>query len=269
VSRLEGVSTEKLRGFFVDLYADLRDRRLLPLVALLIVGIVAAPILLKSKGETAPPAPPPVSGAASSSDTSFSVVPAQQELQARKRLGRRTAKDPFEPPATASAKEEASGGESPSPAGAPPARSSSNSVTVTEEKTTETTTTPGPVRYVPVAVTFGIDAMLGAPGHTHKDKAIRPQAKLPSAKNPVLVYMGPSKDRKHALFLPSSQVLAYTGPVHCAAEKADCQLLEVGLGAPVDFVYGVKEQHFDLTVERFVPILLLPHGKERVLSTHR
>ncbi len=37
--------------FVADLYADLRDRRLLPLVALLLVAIVAAPFLLSARGK--------------------------------------------------------------------------------------------------------------------------------------------------------------------------------------------------------------------------
>ena len=44
----------KINVFARDLYRDLRDRRLLPVVALLLVGIVAVPLLIKG-GDSGPP----------------------------------------------------------------------------------------------------------------------------------------------------------------------------------------------------------------------
>src|SRR5215207_7674030 len=78
-----------------DLYADLRDRRLLPLVALLGVAIVAAPFLLANDSSPKPDfvpaaAVPPATAA------SFQVVPAQSELRDyRKRLEHRKRESPF------------------------------------------------------------------------------------------------------------------------------------------------------------------------------
>jgi|GEM_PF-409030 len=43
--------------FLLDLYYDLRERRLLPLVALIVVAIAATPILLGQKSEVTPPPP--------------------------------------------------------------------------------------------------------------------------------------------------------------------------------------------------------------------
>lgn len=82
----------------VDLYADLRDRRLLPLVALLLVAIVAAPILLNKKGdsEEAPALTPAVAAGAEAADATFTVVPAEPGLRDyEKRLRHRTPLDPF------------------------------------------------------------------------------------------------------------------------------------------------------------------------------
>src|SRR6202012_1515611 len=88
----------KMPRAVADLYADLRDRHLLPLVALLIVAIVAAPILLNkgSDSKTPPPvAAATVSGTATSS-SSFTVVPAARRLRSPgKRLGHRQPLDPF------------------------------------------------------------------------------------------------------------------------------------------------------------------------------
>lgn len=85
-----------------DLYADLRDRRLLPVVGLLIVAIIAAPILLSGKGGHEEPIPevgaiPTAEGGASQGD--FSVVPAATGLRDyKKRLAHREALNPFRQP---------------------------------------------------------------------------------------------------------------------------------------------------------------------------
>jgi len=51
------LSELKVPPFLTDLYYDLRDRRLLPLVALVVVAIFAVPFLLG--GESTKPATPP------------------------------------------------------------------------------------------------------------------------------------------------------------------------------------------------------------------
>lgn len=89
----------KMPLFLLELYYDLRDRRLLPLVALALVAIVAVPFLL-SGGSDEKPAPP-VAGAAISSvpggsGAELTVVRANPGLRDyRKRLQRRSSTDPF------------------------------------------------------------------------------------------------------------------------------------------------------------------------------
>jgi hypothetical protein len=91
----------KVPGFLADFYYDLRDRRLLPVIGLVLVAIVATPILLGQKTETtAPPAPPGAIQALKESSgqraASLTVVEANPGLRDyRKRLRRRTPLDPF------------------------------------------------------------------------------------------------------------------------------------------------------------------------------
>lgn len=239
--------------FLADLYADLRDRRLLPLVAVLLAGIVAAPILLKDKGEPEPAPPPPVPST-SANAASFSVVPAARELRApRKRLGQSRPTNPFKPPAA----------DRPAPKGgaAPPSAPPASEPTAT----TNTTETIERTRFVPVVITPGIDALAGVEGHVKKRPALRPGAQLPSANNPVVQFAGVSSDEKRVLLLLSSQVLAYTGKVRCAGDKESCQMIEVMPGQLLDFVFGAQEKHFFLTVENLVGFAHLPNGKTRVI----
>jgi hypothetical protein len=89
----------KVPPFGADLYYDLRDRRLLPLVGLILVAIVAVPILLASSSEPKPvpvgPAPKPA-GASASALTVVQATPGLRDY--RKRLRGRTPTDPFKQP---------------------------------------------------------------------------------------------------------------------------------------------------------------------------
>jgi hypothetical protein len=90
----------KVPVFLEELYYDLRDRRLLPLVALAIVAIVAVPFLLSSgssdSGETAPSAPQAGTSSAPAGGAELTVVQAEPGLRDyRKRLRDRSPTDPF------------------------------------------------------------------------------------------------------------------------------------------------------------------------------
>lgn len=90
----------KMPLFLVELYYDLRDRRLLPLVGLALVAIIAVPFLLSGGSEEKPaPVPTPsatASSAAASGEADLTVVRANPGLRDyRKRLRDRSPTDPF------------------------------------------------------------------------------------------------------------------------------------------------------------------------------
>ncbi|MET0559258.1 MAG: hypothetical protein ABW065_11375 [Solirubrobacterales bacterium] len=97
----------KVPLFLEELYYDLRDRRLLPLVALVLVAIVAVPFLLSGgpsdSEEGAAPAPQAgASTAPGANAAQLTVVKAEPGLRDyRKRLRERSATDPFRQPASA------------------------------------------------------------------------------------------------------------------------------------------------------------------------
>jgi hypothetical protein len=105
--------------FATDLYADLRDRHLLPLVALLIVAIIAAPILLSGGGKEETPAITPAGVEGETKTAGLTVVPAEDGLRDyKRRLGHRTPLDPFRrPPEAEAANGEASSASSSSGSG--------------------------------------------------------------------------------------------------------------------------------------------------------
>lgn len=138
----------KVPAFVEDLYYDLKDRRLLPLVALGIVAIVAVPFLLaggSDKPEARAPRPHGPAATGSSADASLTVVRANPGLRDyRKRLHRKATnpfKQHFTAPQLAGTKLGAGSNETPTATG-----TTSSSSTSTKIESTETSVTTKTVR---------------------------------------------------------------------------------------------------------------------------
>ena len=105
MKRFKGVrpnlSGMKVPPVLDDLYWDLRDRRLLPLAALIVVAIIAVPFLLGGDAEVEPPAKAPTASTSSAlgdaEAASLVVVESTPGLRDyRKRLAGRTPTNPFQ-----------------------------------------------------------------------------------------------------------------------------------------------------------------------------
>jgi hypothetical protein len=281
VKRLKGpelkMSDLKVPDFLKDLYWDLHDRHLLPLVALGVVAIVAVPFLLGSGSEE--PTPAPGEGAVASGvrdraagTPSLTVVEAKPGLRDyRKRLKGRSATDPFEQRYT-----------SPQLAGTKlggdeegETSSSTTTATTTTKKTktvkhadgtTTTVTTdtteesPGGAGAEPgqTLYSFAIDVKIirtetkadgsketGEPTVRHR---VVPPAALPGEKAQVITYMGISPKTRKPLLLISDEVTAVFGEGHCLSGSSACQLLEVETGMPITFVYGSGGARYKINV---------------------
>jgi hypothetical protein len=263
----------KAPAFLADIYYDLRERRLLPLLALIVVATAAVPFLL---GDSEEEAPSPVASAVANASqlaqpdpSKLVVVEAKPGLRDyKKRLARNTKKDPFRQKFT-----------SPMLKGA---RLDTESKTSTTTSTTSTGTTSGsgtgpssgaPPPSAPkpdgkpdgrpdlVFYAFAINvritkAVAGKKGGKKQEpivkKRVLPQTPLPGKKTPVVTYMGPAtKDEKatgKALMLVSNEVQSVFGETTCVTGKGACQLIEVEPGFPVTFVYGENEVRFTINV---------------------
>ncbi|HET8565352.1 MAG TPA: hypothetical protein VFL77_02660 [Solirubrobacterales bacterium] len=155
MKRLKGpelkLSELKVPPALRDLYLDLRDRRLLPLIGLILVAILATPFLLGGGGGALPePAPGPTAGG-SPQEASLTVVPAEPGLrEPSKRLAGRPSKNPFKPhytapllnPGSAPVGEPSSGGSGSSSA---PVESGSGNGSSVEGGSTPPAPAPAPV----------------------------------------------------------------------------------------------------------------------------
>jgi hypothetical protein len=276
----------KTPDFLVDLLYDLRDRRLLAPIALVVVAIAAVPFLLGGGSDES--SPTPVEGAATApaepktaKAATLTVVEAKPGLRDyRKRLAARKPTDPFKQryAALSTAGAELNQTESSS--------SSSTSTTITTGGPSETTisretTTSAPAgtpssppagtspsqppsgggKHHLTFYTWGIDVRISKSGGESADPSVSeepivkhnvlPQTSLPGEKAPVVTYMGLSrKAGKHhaakALLLVSDKVKSVSGEAKCVSGGKVCQLLEVESGSPVTFVYGANETRYTI-----------------------
>ncbi len=281
----------KVPRFVTDLYYDLRDRRLLPLVAFVLVAIVAVPFLLSGgSSESAPPQiEPPLDDSANASQ--LTVVEATPGLRDyRRRLKGRSPKDPFKAPETKPDLSDAqlgtegdNGFESSEVTSTSTSTSTTSEGTKTETKkttkdengvvTTETETkteddepgssgegTPGGITLFAFAIDVRIKKATTAPdGSTEssdpetRSRVISP-APLPGEKTQVVTYAGISPKTKNALFLVSDEVTSIFGEAKCLSGDQACQLLEVEKGMPLTFVYGPGGARYKVTVLKIFPV---------------
>lgn len=277
----------KAPAFLTDLYQDLRDRRLLPLVGLLLVAIVATPFLLGGSGgeEPAAPAAPLAEGSASNAGQALQVVQAEPGLRNyRKRLRRRQPVDPFhqrytgaelkgaqlqtEEPTTTVSKTEASsgsgaggttpstseetapvtGGEGASPGGGNGGGSNDNSVP------------PGRTIYT-LEVTLQVTRIETKPDGTVDKKGptvykdVQAPAALPGEKTPVITYLGMGSKGRVPMFLVSDEVTQIFGEANCISGGDSCQLLVLEEGFPVTFVYGDNDVRYKINLVKAEPVI--------------
>ncbi|HWI97111.1 MAG TPA: hypothetical protein VNS60_13690 [Solirubrobacterales bacterium] len=269
----------KVPGFLVDLYWDLRDRRLLPLVGLAIVAIVAVPFLLGGGSESesntgvsslgAPPSP-------ESRSARLTVVQAKPGLRAPKRLRNDHPTDPFVQRYTSADLKGAKlgGGEESAASSTSSSTSTSTSTTVTKtsssgttEVTTETSGSPAApgvpphlTLYAPAIDVKTIRTETNPDGTKQtSDPVIRhrvlPPAALPSEKEQAVTYMGISSKTEAAMLLISDAVTAVFGEAKCLSGESACQLIEVEPGMPMTFVYGADSVRYKITVLKLEPVV--------------
>jgi hypothetical protein len=277
----------KVPDFLVDLYWDLRDRRLLPLAGLAIVAIVAVPFLLGggSKEEEAAPAIAGVSSAPSPepAGAKLTVVEAKPGLRDYHKRLREHPTDPFvqryTSPQLGGTKLGGGGTEEGSASSTSTVTKTSSSsttkVTKTEKSDGSTTTevvsetgsgsSPGGAGSGELTLfSFAVDLKIvrteTKPDGSKEtsDPEIRhrvlPPAALPSEKEQAVTYMGISPKTQQPLFLISDAVSSLFGEAHCLSGAETCQLIEVAPGLPMTYVYGPSSIRFKITVLEVEPV---------------
>jgi hypothetical protein len=283
MSRLGGPEIKmpqmKAPAFLSDLFYDLKERHLLPIVALLVVAIVAVPILLSGSSKGAEPDLSEEGFTSFSASKGGGVIVAKATPGLRsynRRLSDLQATDPFKQRFSAagpgeSSEAAAAGGE----AGGEGSGTEVAEVTGTEATGTETGSGGGSnsggeststvVRTETKFASYEIDARIvtvaSAPGGESTAVVRRnlPElTMLPGRQTPAVVFMGVSADAKKAMMLVSSDVQSVFGDALCVIGSETCQLLAMAPGLPETFVYGGQGRTYRIEVLKI----------EKVLSQH-
>jgi hypothetical protein len=250
--------TLKTPAVLNDLYYDLRDRRLLPLVGLVIVAIAAVPFLLggDDEGVYVPPPGGGLSALGSEKTSKLTVVEATPGLRDyRKRLSERSPTNPFKQRYTGlpeSAQVQSSSEPATEGAGG-------GSLTVTESNKVETTEVPegggsggaspegGGGEGSGQKLEFVIDVQIShsektadgeekmSPIEVRHDVPIL--AQLPGKKASVVTLLGANLQKQRLVFLVSHAVKSISGEYSCITRGEICELLEVGEGILLEYVY--------------------------------
>jgi hypothetical protein len=282
--KMPDLKNVKVPAFLSDLFYDLRDRRLLPLVGLILVAIFAMPFLLRGEAGETEPAPGVGAAPAESAPTSrLTVVEAQPGLRDyRKRLAERTPTDPF--------KQRFSG---PARDALPNSESSSSTSTSSGGSETEASPTapsgsvvpvepaPAPEYSPPSGGSSGSDGGEDIDGDGVPDganlytyvldlqitrietkpngrrekvgpklrKDVKSPTALPGEKAPVVTYLGlGAKEPRRPLFLVSPDVTSVFGEAECVSGTDSCQLVALEPGFPVTFVYGENNVRYKINL---------------------
>lgn len=269
----------KVPNFLVDIYYDLRERHLLPLVAILVVALVAVPFLIGGSSESES------EEAESAIATPSTVLPTSKLVVAKSTPGlrdyRRRLKDehPSDPFVQRYSDEGGEDGE-----GAAEGASSgeeSSSITVESSETTTETVMPseegngeppeeGRLRFYSFAIDVRVTPV--PTGGKKADPTVRhdlPElTMLPSREVPALTFMGVTKDQKHALMLVSDKVTGLFGDGVCVVGSEACQLIALEPGLPETVVYGADARTYriellDLQLLRTDKLNKAPLGKPK------
>lgn len=265
----------KTPAFLNDLYYDLRDRRLLPLVALVLVAIAGVPFLLGGGEETYVPPPGGGLSALGAEKTSkLTVVEATPGLRDyRKRLGDRTPTDPFKQrytglPASAQVQgggsgSEATGGGSPTvvteentttgaPEGAPSGGEGGGSTTGGGSGSGGSGSGGGQGG-APRLIQFVVDVQISHMETTPDAKQqmseakvrrnVRPFTQLPGEKRPVVIPAGVNLHNGKIFLLVSDEVRSLGGEFDCVTRTPTgiCELLEIERGIVLEATFGPQK----------------------------
>jgi hypothetical protein len=238
-----------------DLYRDLRDRRLLPLVVVLIVGIAIVPIALAKSPE---PAPPPV--ATSSPVAAKSNVPSEQVVVAdpglrnyKKRLAGDPPRNPFIQQFSAATDVSGSASSATAPSDATDATGTATAPSVSTDSSTGSTSpsssgggTPSSgggktqYKYFSYRVKVRAGQLDGTPLKVYDSVGFL--TPLPSGTVPALQLLGVKVDSnliaKTAVFTVSPAVSSVSGEGNCTATSSACETLYLKPGEHEDFVWS-------------------------------
>ncbi len=241
-----------MKIFLLDLWHDLQEKRLWPVAAVLLAGLVAVPVLLaKPAGNPSPPAiaSEPLPKPAKDQMAALARVTLGEEQGNRgSTLGVFDPSDPFKPPKkyTKEEKAESASGVGPGTGdatGGGPAGGGIGIITPGGDTgggtapggdTGGTGGTGGGGGTTTTAYKYVVDVTFEANGRTRRIKGLEKLDMLPSESAPLLIFMGVTANGDDAVFLVDSTLEA-AGEGRCKPTADECAFAYIGAGAEYVF----------------------------------
>jgi hypothetical protein len=230
--------------FFLDLWHDLREKRLWPVAVVLLLGLVAVPVLLaKPAGE---PSPPPVAAVPNPDEQERETLAAlakvklgEEAVGTGSTLGVFDPDNPFSPPKGTIEKDD--GGGQPDQDGGPVEGTTPGGGDTGDGGSAPDTgggTGPdsgdgdGGTQTVPFK--YVVDVTFAANGRTRRIKGMEKLDMLPNDSSPLLIFMGVTAKGADAVFLVDSTLEA-AGEGRCKPSENECAFAYIGPGAEYVF----------------------------------
>jgi hypothetical protein len=239
--------------FLDDLYRDLRDRRLLPVVGLLLVAIVAVPIALSlSSSGSQLPVDSTAALPADAPEAQAAVLAENPVLRDYKeRLDALKAKNPFDQQfqvtnieqtevqdtsaATESVDSGAAAAADAGGGGVSTGTASTDTVPSAPDTAGEAggSSQTGGSNAEPQFFAFRVDVFYGLAGDVKKVNNVKPLDGL----SPVGLFVGATEGAEQAVFMLSSDVVGVPGEGTCAPSPDNCEFLGLKEGEAVEILY--------------------------------
>jgi hypothetical protein len=253
----------KLQKLAGDVVYDLRNRGLLPVVVLLLIGMVVVPVMV-SRGGSSAPAPTNPGAVKETSE----LAPENQQAvltynpglrDYKKRLSELQSKDPFKQQfaqgaaAASSLSSTLAGGTETPPTEPPTGGSTDTGSTESSGVSPGSSGSGGSSRAKPQIRYYSYQTDLSVGDVSvplTSRKKVSPFTYLPDPTVPVLVFLGPTGDGKSAVFLVSQSVSQVSGPGSCFPAADQCQLLALRAGQTEDLLYDVDGKIYRIKVDK-------------------
>lgn len=237
-----------MKIFILDLWHDLREKRLWPVAVVLAIGLLAVPVVLRKPAKA--PAPAPVVDASVKPTRNQLAALAQVKLGeentgAGSTLGVFDPGNPFKPPKGA-----VTADQSPGPGSSSQPGPSSTSTTPDNGSSGGTTggdfggTTGGGTGGAPgggdgvqtttTVYKYVVDLTFTTNGRKRHIKGLEKLDMLPSQSSPLLIFMGVTPKGSDAVFLVDSSLEAH-GEGRCKPSQAECAFAYIGAGSEYIF----------------------------------
>lgn len=250
-----------MKTFLLDLWHDLREKRLAPVAAVLLLGLVAVPVLLAKPAEEPDPAPVATSATPKKDAEALAALAkvklGEEDVASGSTLGVFDPDNPFKPPKGAMESDQATAA-----SGSGPADSSSGATTGGKDSSAggppsgaggpqgaplpggTTGGTPGGIapggtapnsgKTQTVAYKYVVDITFSANDRTRRIKGLEKLDMLPSESSPLLIFMGVTPKGSDAVFLVDSTLEA-AGEGRCKPSPSECAFAYVGAGSEYVF----------------------------------